>query len=512
MLKSYAHPYMSRGGKCVRVEKWREDAQPEGPEAAEATGELPKSSRHRDREPATMQRDTGAAEPEDARPGTARPADATQVLRTPSGLTGKRPGDRDITVKEPRTLRESGTRKEPGAKAVQGAGAAAGAAADRSSGPKSPWDAVTARALKERAAMQASASRKAPLTAGAPADAVPEKPAKGERRDDEPAGAEDATAMLPRATSAPGDQDRTTALLTKPRTSPEDGEATRALGAPAARRSPGAPAAPTAPLDLPVRDPWEEDADDGAAEGAQHDPHEVTVQLDAVQFVNGELRRITGPGQEGSDGPVFVDESGRRSRRFRRIGLAVGLACAGYAVVIGATLLSGNSDAPWLPVEGQEKEQPADEVETTPEPGETDASPGSGSSLDPGSVPSAGASGLPSPGTSVLAPGTTVSEGQAGAATGGDSATTPSKKPTQKAPAGGGAVSTPPAETPVEPPADPTPTGEPADEATPPATGGGDGTGTDNVVGAPAADPVAADEPDSASPATPAAQSPEHIL
>ena len=498
MLQSNAHPYLSRGGKCVRVEKWREDAQPEGPEAPEATEEPSDGKRNRDRKPATVQRAAEGDEPEDARPGTARPADATQVLRTPPGLTGKRPGDRGTTGKEPGTLKESAAR------AAQGAGAAA----DRSSGPRSPWDAVTARALKERAALQASASRKAPVTAGAPADAVPDRPAGGGRRDGEPAGADDATAMLPRAGSAPDDQDKTTALLIKPRTSPGNGEAMRA---------PGAPAAPTAPLDLPVRDPWEEGADDGAAEGAQHDPHEVTVQLDAVQFVDGELRRTTGPGQEGSDGPVFVDESGRRSRRFRRIGMALGLACAGYAVVIGATLLSGNSDAPWLPVEGPEKEKPASKVETTPGPGEDDATPGSGSSLDPGSVPSAGASGLPSPGTSVLAPGTTVSEGQTGAAT-GDAGTTPSKKPTQKAPTGGGAASTPPAETSQEPSADPTPPAdEPADEVTPPATGGGDGTGTDNVVGAPAPDPVVADggtaaEPDSAAPATPAAQSPEHIL
>ncbi|BFO22016.1 hypothetical protein SHKM778_84040 [Streptomyces sp. KM77-8] len=46
---------------------------------------------------------------------------------------------------------------------------------------------------------------------------------------------------------------------------------------------------------------------------------------------------------------MFVDESGRRSRLYRRIGMAVGLACAGYAVVMVATLLSGNSDAPGCP-------------------------------------------------------------------------------------------------------------------------------------------------------------------
>ncbi|AEY89704.1 hypothetical protein SHJG_4433 [Streptomyces hygroscopicus subsp. jinggangensis 5008] len=70
----------------------------------------------------------------------------------------------------------------------------------------------------------------------------------------------------------------------------------------------------------------------------------------------------------GSDGPVFVDESGRRSRRFRRLGVAVAVACAGYAAVIVATLLSGNSAAPWLPVPGQHEDKPAGKVHTSPLP------------------------------------------------------------------------------------------------------------------------------------------------
>src|SRR5690606_15009798 len=140
------------------------------------------------------------------------------------------------------------------------------------------------------------------------------------------------------------------------------------------------------------------------------DPHEVTVQLDAVQFGEGGVlgRAPATPKsgeRDGADGPVFVDESGRRSRRYRRIGMAVGLACACYAAVIVATLLSGNSDAPWLPVPGQQQEQqPAAEVETSPRPGETDATPASGTSLLPGGSPSPGASTLPRPGTGVPAP------------------------------------------------------------------------------------------------------------
>jgi len=46
--------------------------------------------------------------------------------------------------------------------------------------------------------------------------------------------------------------------------------------------------------------------------------------------------------------------------------MAVGIACAVYAVVIVITLLSGSSDAPWLPVPGQKDEAPAGKVDTSP--------------------------------------------------------------------------------------------------------------------------------------------------
>ncbi|MFJ4004060.1 hypothetical protein ACIPWL_11445 [Streptomyces sp. NPDC090023] len=91
-----------------------------------------------------------------------------------------------------------------------------------------------------------------------------------------------------------------------------------------------------------------------------HDPHEVTVQLDSVQ--------ATGPEPaDAADRPVFVDESGRRSRTFRRLGLLVAGLCAGYAAVIGITLLSGSSDAPWLPVP-QKEDKPASRVDSSPVP------------------------------------------------------------------------------------------------------------------------------------------------
>ncbi|MEU4109976.1 hypothetical protein [Streptomyces sp. NPDC027717] len=98
---------------------------------------------------------------------------------------------------------------------------------------------------------------------------------------------------------------------------------------------------------------------------ADHDPHEVTVQLDSV--ADGAAPADRAGGTDASDGPVFVDESGRRSRTFRRLGLLVAGLCAGYAVVIGVTLLSGSSDAPWLPVPRKDDE-PASRVDTSPAP------------------------------------------------------------------------------------------------------------------------------------------------
>ncbi|MFJ8537437.1 hypothetical protein [Streptomyces sp. NPDC093591] len=45
-------------------------------------------------------------------------------------------------------------------------------------------------------------------------------------------------------------------------------------------------------------------------------------------------------GNDGSaEGPVFVDNSGRRSKLLRRIGLLVGVACLGYAVVLGMAFM-----------------------------------------------------------------------------------------------------------------------------------------------------------------------------
>ncbi|MFJ5278623.1 hypothetical protein [Streptomyces parvulus] len=146
--------------------------------------------------------------------------------------------------------------------------------------------------------------------------------------------------------------------------------------APAAHPGPAAATTPAPPVPL-LRDPWQETPDEEAPAGTPdaahaHDPHEVTVQLDAVQLGNGVLHRTDGGHRksrhEPSEGPVFVDASGRRSRLYRRLGILVGIACAVYAVVIVSTLMSGNSDAPWMPVPGQEEGAPAGRVDTTPLP------------------------------------------------------------------------------------------------------------------------------------------------
>ncbi|MGW6009067.1 hypothetical protein [Streptomyces sp. NPDC055210] len=48
-------------------------------------------------------------------------------------------------------------------------------------------------------------------------------------------------------------------------------------------------------------------------------------------------RRKRGNGPE--DGPVFVDNSGRRARLLRRIGTLLGVVCIGYAVVLGMAFM-----------------------------------------------------------------------------------------------------------------------------------------------------------------------------
>lgn len=259
----------------------------------------------------------------------------------------------------------------------------------------------------------------------------------------------------------------------------------------------------------PVRDPW---AESGPA-GHAHDPHEVTVQLDAVSLRgDGGIERPAGGdgGSEGSDGPVFVDESGRRSRRFRRIGMAVGMACAVYAVVIVATLLSGNSNAPWLPVTGPKDNTPAGKVDTSPLPAES-AAPSVSVGVTPGSTPTASDGTTPSPGASATAPGASTSPVQPGGSTDPD----PTATETDTADPDPTDVDPTPTDTAtVTPDPDPTATDDPDPSVTPTeTTGDGTGTGSDNVADGPSSSSPIAEESSTAVPTdSPLSPSPENIL
>jgi hypothetical protein len=86
-------------------------------------------------------------------------------------------------------------------------------------------------------------------------------------------------------------------------------------------------------------------------------------------------------GNESVEGPVFVDNSGRRARLLRRIGLLLGVVCLGYTAVLGAAFMGwGTSLTPsqLLPFAG--------------------GGPGGGRPQDagPGGAPAAPPSGAPS--------------------------------------------------------------------------------------------------------------------
>ncbi|MDQ0404119.1 hypothetical protein ABVB69_00275 [Streptomyces sp. NPDC000349] len=226
--------------------------------------------------------------------------------------------------------------------------------------------------------------------------------------------------------------------------------------APTAPATQVAPAAPPPPVPL-LRDPWQETPDevaDGDAPDAPHthDPHEVTVQLDAVLLGDGVLHRADGghrgKGRETSDGPVFVDSSGRRSRLYRRLGILVGVACAIYAVVIVSTLMSGNSNAPWLPVPGQEEGKPAGQVDTTPLPSRSGPPAATGTGA-PRTGPADGTGVTGTPGGGVPAPGTTAGTAPQPGTTAGSGVT---ETGTDKKPGGGATTDPDPTATTQAPP------------------------------------------------------------
>ncbi|WP_327355706.1 hypothetical protein [Streptomyces sp. NBC_01304] len=179
----------------------------------------------------------------------------------------------------------------------------------------------------------------------------------------------------------------------------------------------------------------------------------MTVQIDGIG------RQLPGlspaPDEpEAAEGPVFVDESGSRSRRVRRIGWVLGICCAVYAVVLGVTLLSGNSDAPWMPGLGKDDDRPAGRVDTSPGPSEL---PGAGAQpVGPSTTPVP--SGSASPGAD-----------PSGSASPGDSASPGATEPGEPSgnPSDGGPGPTDPGDPdPTDPPVtqeptDPPPTTDP---------------------------------------------------
>ncbi|WP_416982879.1 hypothetical protein [Streptomyces sp. T028] len=195
----------------------------------------------------------------------------------------------------------------------------------------------------------------------------------------------------------------------------------------------------------------------------------MTVQLDTPHAAKGAR-------SSASDAPVFVDESGRRSRTFRRIGILVALACGAYAVVIVATLLSGNAGAPWLPVPGPDDDPPASRVESTRAPSAsadaTSGVPGFAAPRGPGVSASAGApsrtgaSGGPSASGSAAAP--TGSAAARPSASGSPrTSTSPSGSPSDPGPSspvvGGGSSGPQPSES--SPAASPSPESSPSPAA-----------------------------------------------
>jgi len=66
----------------------------------------------------------------------------------------------------------------------------------------------------------------------------------------------------------------------------------------------------------------------------------------AIQNRATERGRRKKRGNSAADGPVFVDNSGRRSRLLRRIGILVGVVCLGYAVVLGMAFMGWGISVP----------------------------------------------------------------------------------------------------------------------------------------------------------------------
>lgn len=192
---------------------------------------------------------------------------------------------------------------------------------------------------------------------------------------------------------------------------------------------------------------WREDA----RTGHTHEPNEVTIQLDGLGRQLSEL--LPEPSApDDSDGPVFVDESGRRGKTLRRVGWVLAAVFVCYAVTLVIAMLGGNSSAPSLPISGQEEHQKTEEVQA---PASPDASPST--EATPGA--STGASQpAPDPGSSAALPGGTGTERSPAPGT-SSAASTQATPKGDTGTAGSSGSSTPAGEA--------TASGRPADDGTP---------------------------------------------
>ncbi|MEU2671021.1 hypothetical protein ABZ622_19525 [Streptomyces sp. NPDC007164] len=113
----------------------------------------------------------------------------------------------------------------------------------------------------------------------------------------------------------------------------------------------------------------------------------------------GAPKPCAGAGAGVQEGPVFVDSTGRRARVLRRAGIALGVACAGYAAVLGLAFVGGISVSPsqLLPFDGAPASRggPAGNMPPGAEGAPPSARPGVGAGGPPSSAssPSASATG-----------------------------------------------------------------------------------------------------------------------
>jgi hypothetical protein len=112
-------------------------------------------------------------------------------------------------------------------------------------------------------------------------------------------------------------------------------------------------------------------------------------------------------GAGSEEGPVFVDNSGRRARLLRRFGTFLGVVCLGYAVVLGLAFMGwGISASPseLFPFGGGGGQAGAPGGGPQPQGGQEGIVPSPAPSGAPGGAPPSGApSALPSPSASATA-------------------------------------------------------------------------------------------------------------